>query len=127
MTFRSSVCPGCAIRQLLMLRQRFAEFIDKPAKNFKFRWSTEGLFPIGDDQQRDATLVDAMREADDPFSDKAVVLRLIAGERQCAMKLLARRQYDVCLNRPLQRREILAADPLELSQLRIACRRVSVA
>jgi len=47
-------------------------------------------------------VVEALERALDPFSIEMVVLRLAAGEWECALKLLDRQECEVCRSRPLR-------------------------
>ena len=67
---------------------------------------------------RFAALVDAVREAADPFSDEAIYLRLAAGEWQCALKLLERQRCDRCRDWRPEPRERLDSRFTDLGHLR---------
>ena len=65
-------------------------------------------------------MVDALRREADPFSPEAVVMRLAAGEWQCALKLLERQQCDVCRDCHPDPRDWTSVDLTDLSSMRLA-------
>jgi hypothetical protein len=63
-------------------------------------------------------VIEAMRKVADPFSPEAIVLRLAAGEWQCALKLLVRQQCDRCRAWRPEPRDLLGIAPPNLTGLR---------
>jgi hypothetical protein len=63
-------------------------------------------------------VIEALRKVADPFSPEAIILRLAAGEWQCALKLLERQQCHRCRAWRPEARDLLDIRFTDLSRLR---------
>src|SRR5262249_5479248 len=67
---------------------------------------------------RFGSIIDAAQKVADPFSPESILLRLLDGEWQCALKLLERQQCDRCRAWRPGPRELLDTPFADLSRLR---------
>ena len=63
-------------------------------------------------------MMEAARKVTDPFSPEAILVRLAAGEWQCALKLLERQQCDRCRAWRPKPRDLLDIASTNLTGLR---------
>ena len=63
-------------------------------------------------------MLEAARKVTDPFSPEAILVRLAAGEWQCALKLLARQHCDRCRTWRPEPRDLIDIPFTGLTRLR---------